>query len=31
MDSNTKLLGFDNKYDKQVTTIVKKKIKFEQS
>ena len=26
-----KLLGFDNKYDKQVTTIVKKKIKFEQS
>ena len=26
-----KLLGFDNKYDKQVTTIVKKKIRFEQS
>ncbi len=26
-----KLLGFDNKYDKQVTTLVKKKIKFEQS
>jgi len=26
-----KLLGFDNKYDKQVTTMVKKKIKFEQS
>ena len=26
-----KLLGFDNKYDKQVTTVVKKKIKFEQS
>ena len=26
-----KLLGFNNKYDKQVTTIVKKKIKFEQS
>jgi len=26
-----KLLGFDNKYDKQVTTLVKKKIQFEQS
>ena len=26
-----KLLGFDDKYDKQVTTIVKKKIQFEQS
>ena len=26
-----KLLGFDNKYDKQVTTMVKKKIQFEQS
>tara|TARA_E500000178_G_scaffold232923_1_gene229409 strand:- start:248 stop:1489 length:1242 start_codon:yes stop_codon:yes gene_type:complete len=26
-----KLLGFDNKYDKQVTTIIKKKIRFEQS
>ena len=26
-----KLLGFDNKYDKQVTTIIKKKIQFEQS
>ena len=26
-----KLLKFDNKYDKQVTTLVKKKIKFEQS
>ena len=24
-------MGFDNKYDKQVTTIVKKKIRFEQS
>ena len=26
-----KLLGFDNKHDKQVTTLVKKKIQFEQS
>lgn len=26
-----KLLGFDNKYDKQVTTMVEKEIKFEQS
>lgn len=26
-----KLFGFDNKYDKQVTTMVEKKIKFEQS
>ena len=26
-----KILKFDNKYDKQVTTIVKKKIQFEQS
>ena len=26
-----KILKFDNKYDKQVTTLVKKKIKFEQS
>jgi DNA (cytosine-5)-methyltransferase 1 len=26
-----KLLGFDNKYDKQVTTLIKKKIQFEQS
>ena len=26
-----KLLGFDDKYDKQVTTMVKKKIQFEQS
>ena len=26
-----KLLKFDNKYDKQVTTLVKKKIRFEQS
>ena len=26
-----KLLGFDSKYDKQVTTMVKKKIQFEQS
>ena len=26
-----KLLRFDNKYDKQVTTIIKKKIRFEQS
>ena len=26
-----KLLGFDSKYDKQVTTLVKKKIQFEQS
>ena len=26
-----KLLGFDNKYDKQVTTIIKKKIQYEQS
>ena len=26
-----KLLGFDNKYDKQVTTLVKKKIQFEHS
>jgi DNA (cytosine-5)-methyltransferase 1 len=26
-----KLLGFDDKYDKQVTTLVKKKIQFEQS
>ena len=26
-----KLLGFDNKYDKQVTTLVKKKIQYEQS
>ena len=26
-----KLLGFDNQYDKQVTTLVKKKIQFEQS
>ncbi len=26
-----KLFGFDNKYDKQVTTMIEKKIKFEQS
>lgn len=26
-----KILGFDNKYDKQVTTFVEKEIKFEQS
>lgn len=26
-----KILGFDNKYDKKVTTMVEKKIKFEQS
>ena len=26
-----KLLGFDNKYDKKVTTMVEKEIKFEQS
>lgn len=26
-----KILGFDNKYDKQVTTMVEKEIKFEQS
>jgi len=26
-----KLLGFDSKYDKQATTLVKKKIQFEQS
>lgn len=26
-----KILGFDNTYDKQVTTLVKKEIKFEQS
>ena len=26
-----KLLGFDSKYDKQVTTLIKKKIQFEQS
>ncbi len=26
-----KILGFDDKYDKQVTTFVEKPIKFEQS
>ncbi len=26
-----KILGFDNEYDKQVTTMIEKKIKFEQS
>lgn len=26
-----KILGFDNKYDKQVTTLVEKEIKYEQS